>query len=161
MLFLMAGKFKAACSSALPVKFERQLHLARRVEQVAVADQAPEALARNIRRSSAEADAVESVKRLGAEVHPHLLADRKALRDRDVLVVIGELPYFRIVTGGVSETIQRRTGALQREGTRAVRYQEIVHRRIEGATLGGRPPAIIGGDVRNAASCEQRQRVGC
>src|SRR5262249_49712028 len=103
---------------------------------------------------------VEGVKRLSAEVQAYLLVDRETLRHRDVLVVVGELPYFRVVAGDVPEAVQRRARTLQREWAGLVRHQEIVHRWIEASALGGRPPAVVRVDVSNAAPSEKRQRIG-
>src|SRR5207302_5249178 len=71
---------------------------------------------------------------LRPEIYLEPLVDRDGLGQRHILVQAGEVPDLRIIAGNVADARVRRAGTLEREWSRAVRNEKVVHGRIEAPT---------------------------
>ena len=141
------------------VQLQRQLQLPRRIQQIPRRRQHAKLRTLQAQRARSEAYAIEYVERLGAEIDLHMLADREAFGQRDVLGEIRELPELRVVPGLVAE-ILRGAGELRANLSREERRRlhERVHRRIETAALGRGAPVVVARNQRPVAGGEQYGR---
>src|SRR5579884_2506206 len=103
-------------------------------------------------RTGPEANAIEDVESLGAELHADGFVDRERAGDGQVLVKKWELPHLGVEAGCVAEAVERGAGTLlwERAGAAgriaAVRDEEVVDAGIELA-IPIRLPTLIRGDV--------------
>src|SRR5689334_1731782 len=143
---------KPRCATWLEIRFEGELQLPRGVDLAARAGQDAEGLALQLGRPGTEANAVEDVEGFGAELDAAALLDREGARDGDVLVEVVKEPQFGIQTRDVADAVQRGGAALRREWSGAVRNEEVIFARVEGAAGPGRLPAIVRSDVGGHAA---------
>ena len=74
-----------------------------------------------VRVADAEANSVEQVESFGAELKSYRFSNREVADYRNILIVIGKLPYCRDVAGRITKAIQAGTRSLDWERTAAIR----------------------------------------